>query len=358
MTEFAYIFPKNERDRITIGIGLFLFYVIYFVVCLIVILTEYRTNTHYETILLVWAIIFSTFLIASLLYGLKDLKYRRAQYAFAKDSVSVRIGGKNRSLHASDDVQLSRRILRVGEKGAELRMAFWAIWKEAPGLLSDIIEPYRALKEYPILLLPDTEEVRRNLSTVFGEREALYRENTQNDTSDYVFTDRERGRYNLMRGFFPLIYVFFLTMFSILIRNYWGTDSFKPAMVVWCLLFSSFLFLQIYALTSKKCWFASFWFSKDAVYMRFGKEEHSIRTSDAYLISPRTMLFGERYGGPRKEIFIALWKSGAPAPKDETDPMRLIRKTDVILLPDTAEVRERLRETLDVKTIGYWTIRP
>ena len=96
--------------------------------------------------------------------------------------------------------------------------------------------------------------------------------------------------------------------------------------------------------------------------MRFGETEWGIHASDSFQISLRTMLFPDIYNNRKekdiKEKYITLWRTGEPEPKDEVSPYSIMKRSEVIILPDTEDVRNQLRRTLGVKVIGYWVSSP
>ena len=331
-----YVFPEYERSRLGIALGIDALQVLFFGPLYMAIFFDYKTSAHQKTMLLAWGIIAAVLMIIPLLYGLKDYPRRSARYSFQADSVSMLLGKTRRSLSTGDAVHIARRILRFGETGSEVEQSFFVLWKENVELPAGVLHPYRALKNHPILVLPDNDEVCRQLSALFGDREEL-RQNDRKCSTNYVFSEYERERYKLGMGLTPLISIFFLGVYF----------SFVAA---WILL------LRV-SRKYKRHRFAQYRFSEDAVFMRFGETEWGIHASDSFQISLRTMIFPERYN-IRKEKYITLWRTGEPEPKDEVSPYSIMKRSEVIILPDTEDVRNQLRRTLGVKVIGYWVSSP
>ena len=351
-----YVFPEYERSRLGIALGIDAFQVLFFGPLYMAILFDYKTSAHQKTMLLAWGIIAAVLMIIPLLYGLKDYPRRSARYAFGGDSVSILLGKTRRSLSTGDAVHIARRILRFGETGSEVEQSFFVLWKENVELPAGVLHPYRALKNHPILVLPDNDEVCRQLSALFGDREEL-RQNDRECSTNYVFSEYERERFKLGMGLTPLISIFFLGVYFSLLRDYLGKSDLIIITVFWGTFVAAWILLLRVSMKYKRHRFARYRFSEDAVFMRFGETEWGIHASDSFQISLRTMIFPERYN-IRKEKYITLWRTGEPEPKDEVSPYSIMKRSEVIILPDTEDVRNQLRRTLGVKVIGYWVSSP
>lgn len=351
-----YVFPEYERSRLGIALGIDIFHVLLLFPWYMVIRSDYKTSPHQTTMYLAWGIITAAFMIIPLLYGSKDYKYRSARYAFREDSVGIRLGRTKRILNTGDTVRIARRIMRFGEKGSELEQSFLVLWKEDVEIPAGILDPYHALKNHPIIVLPDSDEVCRKLRALFGDREEL-QQNDRGCNSYYVFSEYERERFKLGMGLTPFASTFILGIYLILIRDYHGKSGLIIITIFWGAIAAAWFLLLRGSMKNKRHRFACYRFSEDAIFMRFGETEWSIHASDSFRISLRTMVFPERYG-VKKEKYITLWRTGKPEPEDEVSPYSIMKRSDVIILPDTEDVRNQLQRTLGVKVIGYWVSSP
>lgn len=347
-----YVFPDCERSRLEIGLAIELYHILFITPIFGMIIFDYNTSPYYKPILLAWGIVSFALLLFPLLYGLKDRKYRFARYEIQDDFFCIRFGKTKRIIKVTDDVHIAQKVMRFGEKAAEIEHVFWVLWKEGVEVPPDINRPYHALKKYNIVILPDNEEVSQKIYALFGERGVLRGENSQNANTYYVFSDYERLRFKLAMGLTPWFNTFFLTAFFISCMNHRNRPYSLVNIIVGGIMILWFLFL-LHSVRYKKYRFARYRFSENAVVMNIGKEERIITGSDPFHISLRTMVFPERHNS-RMLKYIVLWKISEPQPKDETSPYYLMKQSKIIVLPDEENVRNQLQTSLGVKTIGYW----
>lgn len=344
MKNIEYLFPKYERSRFELAVGMILMPIIILGAFGICIITSYKMNPYYKTILLAWGVVFALFLIVPLLYGLKDRKYRLARYAFQDHSVMIQIGRTKREINSADAIHAFRKVMLIGEKGAELQQSFWMLWKEGSEVPSDTMNPYRALKESQILLLPYNEEVFERLRILFGEKDDLQQDLIWDNNTYYVFSDEEREKNKAVTSIWPSIHVGFWAMYFIL-----GISSFIFA---FGMLYVPILVFSIFWICNRTVRLARYRFSEDTVTMRFGKTERMINASDSFLISYREMFFNMGHS-KYEEKYIVLWKNDEPVPKDHISPYYMMKHANVIILPNTEFVRIQLQRTLGITEIGY-----
>ena len=349
-----FVFSEYERSRFEIGLGVDSFQVLFFVSIFFVIIFDYKTSHYYKSYLLTWGIVSFAFLSLPLFYGLKDRKYRNAQYEFLDQSVMIKIGRTIRSFNASDAVHISRKIMRYGERNAELQQFFWVLSEAGVELPPNTNNPYQALKKYPIIILPDHKETIQQLYVLFGTIETCHQNTSLDENTQYVFSDYERKRYKVGIGFTPLATSAFLSVYLLIFKRYRGMPVFIAAIIFWTAIVGIWFYVLFLAKKNKKYRFARYCFGEDAVSMQIEKEKRAIRASDSFHISLRTMVFPERYRNPLEIKYIVLWKACEPIPRDKTSPYIIMKRSKVIVLPDTEGVRSQLEKTFGVKTIGYW----
>ena len=343
---------ENERLRLEIGLSIDLYHILFITPIFGMIIFDHNTSPYYKLILLAWGIVSFAFLLFPLLYGLKDRKYRFARYEIQDDFVCIQFGKTKRIIKVTDDVHITQKTMRFGEKTAEIEQVFWVLWKEGIEVPPDINRPYHALKKCNIVILPGNEEVSQKIYALFGERGVLRGETSKNANTYYVFSDYERLKFKIIMGLTPWINAFFLTSFFISCMNHRN----RPYSLVNIIVGGMMIFwfrLLLSLVSSKKYRFARYRFSENAVVMNIGKEERIITRSDSFHISLRTMIFPERHNG-RMLKYIVLWKISEPQPKDEILPYYSIKRSKIIVLPDEENVRNQLKTSLGVKTIGYW----
>lgn len=348
-----YVFPDCERSRLEIGLTIDLFHIVCITPVFGIIHYDYHTSPYHKPILLAFGIIYFAFLLFPLLYGLKDRKYRFARYEIQDDFVCIRFGKTKRIIKVTDDVHIAQKVMRFGEKAAEIEHVFWVLWKEGVEVPPDINRPYHALKKYNIVILPDNEEVSQKIYALFGERGVLRGETSKNANTYYVFSDYERSTFKVGMGLMPMISTFFLSMFFIICMKHRNWPDFLILNIVVGGMMILCLWSLLIGVRYKKYRFARYRLSENAVVMNIGEEERIITRSDSFHISLRTMAFTERYENLMLK-YIVLWKISEPQPKDEISPYYSMKRSKIIVLPDEENVRNQLQTSLGVKTIGYW----
>ena len=347
-----YVFPEEDRAWPS-AVLLIAFTQLMLLICGCCLSFSFRSkpklDSNHVIVLCIAAAV--AVLLALLLLMLKDDKGRSASYEFTDDSVCIRMWRTVRTLNISDHVRISVKTLTIGYRIAPIENHYYMLWKEGMALPKAFRNPFHVLQTNDILFLPHNEKVRQQLIALFGEREALMQDAGQGNETNYVFSERERGNYFFAKSVLQILPAVLLSIFI----NIQGKTAIALTVFFCGLIYMAVInvLLNMTAQKSIPDSFTQYWFSEDAVFMRYRDEERVFRAAESLQVSYRALVFA---GGRSayEEKYIVLWKSGEPQPKDHVAAFLLLGQSNIIILPGTVDIRNRLQKALGVKDVGYW----
>ena len=350
-----YAFPKYERALPMTVIGTAIVDLLFLTFSFYPFIVQETSRYNLTTILIILGSLAIVLILVPIAFLLKDSTARTARYEFVDDSVHVKIGRKDRWLKSSDNVRIAVKSLVLGDRKAPIEKAYYLLWREGTEINEDLSKPFHTLrKKNEIVMLPYDEGVRQKLCALFGDRNELLQDVDTQKHMEYVFSDGQRLLAHFCASASLFIYLFLISIYVIIFHNYRGDHDLIPIIIIWSTVCVLVLHVLVYAFRSIKYRFIRYRFSEDAVLSLVGEEERVIHASDDYKISLRTLEFMEGRYCARRVTYIVLWKSGEPEPKDKVGAYYLVKHFNIIVLPDTEEVRNQLKIILGVKTIGYW----
>ena len=349
-----YVFPEEDRSWPAVVILMILLQMLLLICCCILSFTA-RSDPKLDdkNVLVICGAAVVAFMLTTLLFVLKDEKARTAGYGFIDGSVFVRFGRTVRSLQASDEVHIAVKTIALGYRIAPVEKKYYMLWKEGAAIPEDLRHPFRALQKNDILLLPFNEKVRRDLAACFGKSAGLLQDAGKECDMDYVFSGDERGKHFFAGSVLQMLPAFLL---GILI-NVQGKTGIALIVFFCGLGYIAILTARLFYPTAHQnipTSFTWFRFSEDAVSMWLGEEKRTIHAYDPFRISCRTFLFSAGKGAVSEKRYLVLWNSSEPQPADNVGAFDLMERPNVIILPDTADVRNQLRERLGVQKIIDW----
>lgn len=352
-----YIFSEFDRIRAVNAI-LSAFIWLIFLICGFFMLQE----SGYDPAILL--IIFGALAVILVLIPsairLRSSSARLARYAISDDSVRMKVGRRVRTLTASEDVHIAVKPFVLGCQEAPVEHDCYVLWRGGEQLSEEFSGTFQTLKEEEIIALPYTDEMRRKLCAIFGEREALIEAVRPENNMQYVFPEEKRViLYGAVSTSQELIICFLLLSVFLFLthRHEYSGLLLSPKIVFYgfCgLLNIGLLLVLVYGKKRIKYQLARYRFSEDAIVSWVGDKERIIRAADGYRISQRTLLFLRGRVGVEETIYFVLWDSTQPDPGDHIDAYNMLKRPDIIVLPETEEVCGQLQRSLGVKTIGYW----
>lgn len=355
MKQKEYVFSEYDRAFPLTMIGT-AFMQLFILTCSVMVLGSSWNNL--TTILIIWVSLAIVLILIPTVFLLKDSTARTARYEFVGDSVHVKIGRKDRWLKSTDYVCIAVKSFIWGDRKAPIEKPYYLLWKEGIEINEDLSKLFRTLRKNEIIMLPYDEGVRQKLCALFGDRKELLQDVDTQKHMEYVFSDGQRllVRFSASASLFS--YLFLLSGFVIIYFNYKGEQDFILNIIIWSVICIFVHAILSNAFRSIKYRFIRYEFSEDAVSLWVNEEKRCICTSDDFRVSLRTLeLMGGRYSVSRTK-YIVLWKSNEPEPKDMVSAYYLVKHYQIIVLPDTEEIRNQLKKTFDIKVIGYWVTSP
>ena len=347
-----YVFPEEDRAWPS-AVLVMAFTQLMLLLCGCYLSFYFRSNPKLKTnnVILLCIAAAAAALLVLLLFMLKDDKGRSARYEFTDDSVRIRMWRTVRTLNASDHVRISVKTLTIGYRIAPIENHYYMLWKEGTALPKEFRNPFHVLQTNDILFLPQNEKVRQQLIALFGEREALMQDAGQENATNYVFSEKERGNYYFAKSVLQILPAI---LFTILV-NIQGKTAIALTVFFCGLIYMAVINALLNTTVQKNIpdSFTQYRISEDAVVMRYRDEERVFRAADSLQVSFRTLVFAAGRSAYEAK-YIVLWKSGEPQPKDHVSAFLLLGQSNIIILPGTADIQNRLQKALGVKDIGYW----
>ena len=343
-----YVF--SEPDRVGLA-GAFVFMLFRLVIFVPSYFMAKESGLDITVIRIIWGIAAFILLFVPLFRELKHFRTSSARYEFTDDSVSVRIWRTVRSVKAYDPVHIAVKTFIFKNMNTRIERQYYILWKHGAAIPEDFSRPFRTISKYEIIALPHNEEVRKKLCSLFGAREELTRDIASGKDMGYVLPTDEIGMYYYSDS----IVLPFIFTWSVMFFTSCEPGRLISNMVQGILLsFPCVLLLVLrFGMIKEKYIFARYWFSDNAVHMLLGNDERVIRSSDTFQISLRAAC-ATRFRKAGELKFIVLWRDGEPEPEDNIYEIKLMKRYNAIVLPDTEDVRLQLQKRLGVKVIGYW----
>ena len=157
-----YVFSDGQRLLVHFCSSASLFIYLFLNSIYVIIFHNYRGDHDLIPIIIIWSTV-CVLVLHVLVYAFRSIKYRFIRYRFSEDAVLSLVGEEERVIHASDDYKISLRTLEFGGRYSVNKTKFIVLWKSNEPEPRDMVGAYYLVKHYPIIVLPDTEEVRTQL---------------------------------------------------------------------------------------------------------------------------------------------------------------------------------------------------
>lgn len=158
---------------------------------------------------------------------------------------------------------------------------------------------------------------------------------------NYIVDDKERG--NIV-GTFLFCVLCIIGIFVVDIINFTKGSLFPHSdnfLIVSSVLF---LFAGIFDWSHLKHIKATIEWTPVSLILRDGKTERTILFCEGFYVTGMILCYGRRYGVVEKP-FLVFWKPGQRPPKPHSWPIRLLRRSDCLFMPDTLDTRKRIAES-------------
>lgn len=163
-----YVFADGQRLLVRFCASASLFSYLFLLSGFVLIYFNYKGERDFILNIIIWSVI-CIFVHAILASATRSIKYRFIRYEFSEDAVSLWVNEEKRRICTSDDFKISLRTLEfMGGRYSVSRTKYIVLWKSNEPEPKDKVGAYYLVKHYPIIVLPDTEEVRTQLKKTLG----------------------------------------------------------------------------------------------------------------------------------------------------------------------------------------------